>query len=197
MLANQHVLDGRRHRIQTGRTALFDGRHRHRDVLCKDRLRVAVEGHHAGQHLVQDAAQRVLIRASVDLAAHRLFRRHVVRRAHDRAGQGQAVVTTAVVAIDGRLTDRRHRVGTDHRYPAAARQVGVGGRHDVRAPRDAKIDDLDAVLGAVLFDEKDVFGLEIAMDDALVVNRLQAGGDLHGDATGAQRIQRPLGDNPT
>jgi hypothetical protein len=57
--------------------------------------------------------------------------------------------------------------------------------------RDAEVDDLHEVGAAVAVDEEDVLGLEIAVDDALVVGRAQRLRDLRGDldqrAIGRQR----------
>ena len=47
-----------------------------------------IERHLAGQHLKQDAAERILVGALVDVGVVSLLWRHVVRRADHRAGLG-------------------------------------------------------------------------------------------------------------
>ena len=55
------------------------------------RRRVAGEGHVAGERLVDDDAERVDVGARVYVGSLRaLFGRHVLRRADDEVGRGQA-----------------------------------------------------------------------------------------------------------
>ena len=67
-----------RRRLRRGREVL----HRYLD------RRLAVEGRLSRQELVEDDAERVEIRARIDLAAARLLGREVLRRPHDRARLG-------------------------------------------------------------------------------------------------------------
>ena len=87
-----------------------------------------------------------------------LLGRHVVRRAHDRAG--------------ARLV----------------RDLLLG----LRELREAEVEHLDEVLGAASLQEKDVLGLEIAVDDAVLVGRVEGVRDLRADHHGTRRIEVPL-----
>jgi hypothetical protein len=77
--------------------------------------------------------------------------------------------------------------GVPNTAPArVSRGPSEPGRHrpggvERRDLRDAEVDDLDEVASAVAVDEEDVLGLEIAVDDALVVGRAQRLRDLRGD----------------
>ena len=53
--------------------------------------RVGLEGHLAREHLVEDDAEGVEVARGADLAAHRLLRRHVPRRAEHRARPGDHI----------------------------------------------------------------------------------------------------------
>ena len=71
-------------------------------------LGVAVEGAYAGEAFVEDAGERVLVSARVDLPAFDLFGRDVVDRADEAAVAGQArdggdVAGEPEVADEGRL----------------------------------------------------------------------------------------------
>jgi hypothetical protein len=84
--------------------ALRDRLRRRRDVLGEDaHERLALERQRAGEALVHDHAHRVDVRTLIDGVSERLLRRHVERRAEDRAGAGQVVL--AVVAGDLRDTE--------------------------------------------------------------------------------------------
>ena len=53
---------------------------------------VAIEYHASGQHLEQDAGERVDVRPGVDVGAVRLLWGHVVDRSEGHAGPGQVLV---------------------------------------------------------------------------------------------------------
>ena len=111
------------------------------------------EGLFARQYLVQHAAEGPDVGAAVDPAAPGLLGRHVRRRAqnHSRARRREA---------------QRRRMGT-------SRTVGVIGE----GLGQPEVQDLDLTFRGDL----DVGGLEVAVDDAFVVRRLQRLGDLDRD----------------
>ena len=92
------------------------------------------------------------------------------------------------------LTDRRQRIGTDRRPRPAPDTLGIrrGTRCERRAMPKSTI--LTKSLVPSWSTRKMFSGLR-SMDDALVVHGLQAGGDLQGDATGPQRVDRSVGDH--
>ena len=73
------------------------------------------------------------------------------------------------------------------RASAAARSAAPSTGCDLR---DAEVDDLDEVGPAVALDEEDVLGLEIAVDDALVVRGAERARDLRRDPHRARRRER-------
>ena len=99
-------------------------------------------------------------RARVRRLPAHLLRRHVADRAEDHAGAG--------AGRDGGLF--------------AGRGAFVG----TRQLREAEVEDLHA---PVVGDEQ-VLGLQVAMDDALVVRGREAVGDLHGVVDGLAHRQR-------
>ena len=89
------------------------------------RHRVAGERRLAAEHLIEHAAQRVHVRAIVDLARPAaLLGRHVARRAHDRAQLGPGV---RLIPRGGKLGDAEiQELG-----PFPMRHVRIGHQHDV------------------------------------------------------------------
>ena len=88
------------------------------------RRRFARERHVPGEHLVQDHAERVDIRARINFGSLRaLLRRHVLRRADDEIGRGQVRVLTALLL---NLGDAE----IQHLDPVAAADIN---EHDVIA----------------------------------------------------------------
>ena len=120
--------------------------------------RPAGEERPAGQHLPQQHAERPHVRASVHRLAARLLRRHVGRRAEDDAGNRPGVRESR------RL--RHHRAEDRPSRDSLAQRLG-----------EAEVEHLHLAAGR----ELDVRGLQVAMDDALVVGFLEGFGDLRGD----------------
>ena len=108
----------------------------------------------AREHLVEDGAERELVAPEVDGVAPRLLGRHVGDRPED-----------GPLLADGR---ERRRAGVAR---IAARDVVAG---------EAEVEDLDA---AVLRQE-DVLGLDVAVDDSLLVRGGETVGDLRARSRG-------------
>ena len=115
---------------------------------------VAGEERTAGEHLVEQDAEGPDVGALVDRLAARLLRRHVGGGAEDEPGRGPGV------GEGGRL----------RQVPArpAARSVAAPGL------RETEVEDLDLALRRQLH----VRGLQVAVDDALLVGFFQGLGDL-------------------
>jgi len=126
---------------------------RHRlalQVLAHDRPGgIGAEGHDARQHLIEDDAQGVDVRADVNPPTLRLLRRNVMRAAHEQAGLSES------------------------------------GHGDVSG--DAEIHDFHRAIGR----DHEVLRLDIAVDDAMLVSRLQSCGHLSGDVQGLMDGKRP------
>ncbi len=84
---------------------LADVLHRHRDLV------LPVEGDVAGEHLVEDDAERVDVRLAVDGVAEGLLRGDVVRRAEDAAVSGEALLVQR--ARDAEVGDLGHALLVD------------------------------------------------------------------------------------
>jgi hypothetical protein len=112
---------------------------------------VALKDARRGQHFEEHAAERPDVGAFVDRLPACLFRRHVRGCAENDTG----------------LRHRRRRNRRRHRY---------SGRHRSRLerPRQAKVQHLDGAIGTNL----DVGGLEIAVNDALLMRRFERVGNL-------------------
>lgn len=123
--------------------------------------RVAGERRAAGEQFVKHAAEGEDIGALIDLAAPGLLGAHVSAGAHDLADHGGRVVAL------GRSDGRRER----------------GGGIDLRVidgSRKAEIEHLHPAIRS----EHDVAGLEIAVDDSLLVGDGESRGDLSGERKG-------------
>ena len=138
--------------LEAGRDVLVgDGEIRR--IFLQDRRhrvggRVAVEGALAREHLVEDRAEGEDVGARVGGLAAHLLGRHVAERAHDDAGL--------------RARGRGREVG------------GLATLLGVRQLGEAEVEDLHpAVVG-----DEDVLGLEVPVDDPLLVRRREAVDDL-------------------
>ncbi len=134
-------------------------------LLANDRherlgARLPLEGALARGHLVEDRAERELVRAEVHRLPARLLGRHVAGRAHDRSRFG-------------RRGDRGRKDGG-----VLGRRLGQLGQ--------AEVEDLDV---AVLRDHQ-VLGLQVPMDDAGAMRLGQSLGDLDGKIEEPARRQR-------
>ena len=128
--------------------------------------RLAVEELVPGEHLPQHDAEGPDIGPPVGGDPGRLLRRHVGRGADDDPGGG---------GVLGQ--GRRQR----------ERGVVVLGVPRLGEP---EVEDLDRAVGSDL----DVGGFEIAVDDALLVRRLEGLGDLEGDGDGLVHRDRAASD---
>ena len=124
---------------------------------------VAGKGALAGEHLEEHAAERPDVGAFVDRLALRLLRAHVGGGPDDHAQPAG---------------HRGHR-----RRQRRVRRALVGHRLG-----EAEIEDLDAVVGR----ELDVGRLQVAMDDPLLVRRVERLGDLRRDRQRFGDRNRPL-----
>ena len=130
------------------------------------RDRLAVEQPLAGQHLEQHDTEGPDVGALVDRLAPRLLGRHVGGGAEDEAGGG------AGLGEGGRLREIGARRGA-----GALARPGLG---------EAEVEDLDLAVRRHLH----VRGLEVAVDDALLVSLLEGLGDLLRD--GDRLVDRDL-----
>ena len=154
--------------LETRRDVLVgDGKIRR--ILAQDRRhrvrgRVAVECALARQHLVEDRPEGEDVAAGVGGLAADLLGRHVAERAQDDAGLGAPGLRREV-------------------RPARVRALGLCQLGE------AEVEDLDASV----FGDEDVLGLQVAVDDALLVRGRQALGDLRRvvDRPCAARSGRP------
>jgi hypothetical protein len=92
------------------------------------------------------------------------------------------VVDRFTARLLGRHVRERPEYGADVGEDGEGGGVGVvRGRERRPLPGEAEVEDL----GVAVFGEEDVLGLEVAMDDPLVVSGGEAVGDLAGDLEGA------------
>ena len=115
------------------------------------RGRGAVERPAAGQHLVEKAAERPEVGPPVHRLPARLFGTHVTRGPEDRAGE---------------RARGRHRPGPRE----------VGARSGLRRLRQPEVEDLHLSVGRPFH----VRGLQVPVDHAVLVRRLQRLGDAPG-----------------
>ena len=149
--AAQERLDVRRGRLREGGEVGLAGQHRREHVAH----RLAVEEPAADEQLVEHDAEGPDVGATIRRLAARLLRRHVGGGAEDEAGG-------------------RARAGEGGRL----REAGRAARARVVVPApglgEAEVEHLHLAVGGQL----DVGGLEVAVDDALLVGLLERLGDL-------------------
>src|ERR1039458_9220158 len=117
----------------------------------------------AYQHFVEEGAERKLVTPEVDVGSPRLLGRHVGHRSED----------------DALFADRSERGGT-RVVRTAARDVVAG---------KAEVEDL----GPAVLRQKDVFGLDVAVDDPFLVSRGEPVGHLAGDVECPAQRHRAVG----
>ncbi len=133
--------------------------------------RLSVEEPPACEHLPEDDAEGPDVGAPVDGLSAGLLGRHVRGRAEDDSG----------AAPGGRHRGRVHHRG---------RALEVDGRRGARRVHrlgEAEVEDLDLAVRR----ELDVCGLEVAVDDPLLVRLLHRLGDLPGDGERLVERERP------
>ena len=171
--AHDRAVDPRGHgrrRGRSGRRARLLQRH---DLVDPRAGAGDGEGQHAVEPLVERRAEAVLVRRRARPRALVLFRRHVERRAHDRARRGQRLGAGAAIAGAGRMKGGALR--SELRRPSIH---GDDGGASIRAPHvllrrallgrgEAEVDDAHAAVRAA----QDVGGLDVAVDEPLVVRR--------------------------
>ena len=117
---------------------------------------LALERHHAGEHPVEQAAQRIHIRSRVQLFTPRLLGRHVLGGSAHEAGHGD------------------------------------GGALGLDQLRDAEVAHLHTLATLMVGHDHHVLGLEVAVDDPLVVRLLEREEHLMEDRYDAARRERVL-----
>jgi hypothetical protein len=164
-ILDQATVKQRAHRLRhIGRECLpirFEADHSAEDV-CPI---LAVECAAAREHLVQHAAERPDVAPLVGLVSLRLFGGHVGGRTENHA-------------------DARHQGRRRHRFSCDVDVVAGGVR--VRELREAEVQDFHGPVRPQL----DVGRLQVAVDDSLVVRRLERLGDLFRDADGIVKRDR-------
>ncbi|MEZ4364862.1 MAG: hypothetical protein R2939_01080 [Kofleriaceae bacterium] len=98
------------------RASLGDARRRRGEVLARDVDRAAGVRQLAGEHLVEDEAEREDVGAVIDRVGHHLLGRHVVRRAHHHALAGEPLARIAVAV----LVEHQRDAEVDHPRVIAA-----------------------------------------------------------------------------
>ena len=117
---------------------------------CRHRLgvRVSLERLLAREQLVEDRPEREDVRAVIDRESLHLFGRHVARGPHDRAGL--------------RVARARWRARL------------LAGSDGLDSLRQAEVEDLQVAVPG----DEEVLGLQVPMDDALLVGSREALGNL-------------------
>jgi hypothetical protein len=121
------------------------------------------------EHFVEHAAERPDVGATIDVPSFGLLRRHVGSRAENDAG--------------GRHRRRRHRRRIENLAPASP----TCATRSVERFRQTKVEHFDRAVVAYF----DVGRLQIAMDDALFVCRLEGVGDLRRNRQRLVEGERP------
>ena len=149
------AIDGWRHgSVQRELGCIFTQNRRHRF-----RSSLSLKRAPAGDHLVEESAERKNVGPPVHGCPAHLLRRHIADGSQHCAGLG-------------RTGERRRDAGS--------------ARNDGRVvPSETKVEDLHAVVGG----DEDVLRLQVAMDDAFVVGGREAARDLDGVVNGASQRQ--------
>src|SRR5688500_15298663 len=136
------------------------------DLRDQTCLRLRLERASAGCHLVKDRAERKNVTTRIRWRALHLLRGHVLQRADDRA-----------------LCGARLRDGGQHRESLPDRADGVLGQAEIEQLRARRR-------------KHDVRGLQIAVDDAVSVCRLEGIRYLDPEAEYLRERERPARDTP-
>ena len=145
-MANDRIECRRDADVGSGETQL--GRLLFENGIHRLNRRVAFECAAAGEHLVEDAAERKDVAAMVDRLAAHLLGRHVAGRADHSSGRCPLLLRPGLGVL---LIFFRSQL------------------------REAEVENLYAAI----FRDEDVFGLEVAMHDALLVRGCQTVRDLN------------------
>ena len=159
-------------RSRSGRDRRVD-RARRRGIAIEDAVEhdgrgVAGEALAAGGHLVQHDAKREQVRARIQFLAARLLRRHVGDGAHGGADHAREVLGT-------RLVDR------------SGQAVAVRGGRELG---QAEIEHLHLSAPG----EEDVGRLDVAVEDALGMRRVEGIGHLHADVEQRAEVDGATGE---
>jgi hypothetical protein len=122
------------------------------DRVVDDRVRVALEGHLPGRHLVEHRAERKEIGAGVGELSPRLLGRHVMHRSHHRSRHGEWAGLRLGHELRDLLAPRRRRLDL----------------------RETEVQDLH--LSAVV--DHEIGGLQVPVRDPFRVRRLERVRDL-------------------
>jgi hypothetical protein len=137
--------------------------------------RVAAEWDHASGHLVENRAEREKIAAGVHFLAAGLLGRHVGDGAESGAGTGELFGSDA---------------GGGHRGGGSGGIAEWAARCGGREFCEAEIENF----GVAALGDKDIRGLDVAMDDAVGMGGVERVGDFDTDAEEHFEIERTAGD---
>jgi hypothetical protein len=130
--------------------------------------RVAAKGHYAGCHFIENRAEGEKVGSPIQSFSQCLLRRHVSNRTYGTARTRQVLVSYGISHCLGVLSSSL-------------------GQRNLCQP---KVEDL----GMIVARNKDVGGLNVAMNNALTVSGFQSFRDAKRDAQQPFRFQRITGD---